>query len=221
MLRGRSATATWRSRTLPTVATALARVVRPDEGSVRLARAAALGGSSVLLATGAHLAGGGGSPNVAVLILAACVSGLVALAVTARRCRLPLLLVILGLEQSGLHLLFGYTTGAGGCVPPGSTLVGHGGHPGASCLSLAVHPATAEPGLAMMLAHVAAVLVTAYLLARGEQWLWSLVTTASAYAAWRQARRRTRPVRTVTGLVVRAHRRPLIELAPSRGPPQA
>ncbi|GAA3704885.1 hypothetical protein GCM10022204_22920 [Microlunatus aurantiacus] len=190
---------------------------RPGQGGVRLLRAAALGGSSLLLAAWAHLAGGGAAPNTAAMVLAGCATGVIAVSVTARRCRMPLLLTVLGLEQAGLHLLFG-SSAAALCLP--NAPMSHGLHAGASCVSVAGQHSMAEPGLVMVLAHVAALIVMAWVLARGEQWVWGLVDAATAVLAPRPSRRRGRLARQVPAPAYRRAGIQLVALAPTRGPPQ-
>lgn len=202
---------------------------RPGEGGWRLLRAAVLGGSSLLLASGAHLLGGGGVPNAAVLVLAFCLAGLVAVSVTARRCRLPSLLAVLGVEQTGLHLLFGSTAANGVCSPVAVAPL-HGVHAEALCTSATGHPGMAptglsvalvhQAGLSMVLAHLVALLVTAWLLARGERWVWGLVAVAAAAVAARPTRRRPRPVRQLPTWLFSSTASPLLQTAPTRGPPQ-
>ena len=194
-------------------------VPRPVRGGWRLLRAGVLGGSSVLLAVGAHLLGGGSAPSAAVVALTVCLAGLVAVSVTARRCRLPLLLTVLGVEQAGLHLLFGAASAAASCSPTVGSAA-HGLHVGAMCASAAGPGGMAEPSLGMVLAHVAAVIATAWLLARGELWVWALVATATAAVTVRPSRRRSRPARLVPVAVFAVAGSPLLALAPTRGPPQ-
>jgi hypothetical protein len=73
----------------------------------RAVRVAVLGATSLLLATSAHAVGGGDLPALGVLAVTAIVLGLVAVPLTARRCRTGVLLAVLGVQQTLLHLLFG------------------------------------------------------------------------------------------------------------------
>lgn len=206
------------SRRLRAMTHHLSGASRPVRGGWRLVRAGVLGGSSVLLAVGAHLLGGGVGPSAAVVALTVCLAGLIAVSVTARACRLPLLLTVLGLEQAGLHLLFGATSAAASCGP-GPGPAAHGLHAGAMCVSPAGHAGMAEPGLSMVVAHVAAVIATAWLLARGERWVWALVATATAAVSARPSRRRSRPTRMVPVAAYAVSGRAVLALAPTRGPP--
>jgi hypothetical protein len=152
-------------------------MIAPTRGADRVFRVLVLSQSSLLLAGGAHLAGGGGSPSAGALVLAAGLVIMVAAAVTARRCRLPLLLFVVGAEQLGLHVIFGAGAGAGAvagaCAP--ASLLGHA-HAGSSATCSPAASTVAGSGdatIAMVVAHLLAVLVTACLLSRGEAWLWS------------------------------------------------
>lgn len=145
----------------------------PVRGRVRLLRTAALGSASLTLATTAHLLGGGHLPGPLPLIALALLVGTIAVAVTARRCQLPLLAAMLGAEQYGLHAAFGALaeTGPSSCLDSGAT--GHvaAGHVGLTCAG-GVGPDGTPASIPMLLAHAVAVLVTAWLLARGEAWAW-------------------------------------------------
>lgn len=174
----------------------------PSRGRVRLLRWAALGGSSMALAAAAHLIGGGRLPGVGVLTLAGALVGLVALTATVRRLRFPVLLGVLGAEQLGLHYLFSVAS----TLSPVGCVMTHGvathqavSVGGAGVLSCALAPGGAAPAMtsgstadALMLAgHVLATLATAWVLARGEAWLWRLterVIVAAAAAPCRRPR---------------------------------
>ncbi|MFI7415797.1 MFS transporter [Nonomuraea sp. NPDC049684] len=123
---------------------------------LRLARTAAFAAVCVTLAALAHVAGGGGRPGpwAAALGLVA-VSGL-GLALSGRERSAPLINVVLGVAQFGLHELF-----AGGS--PSSYVFEHGHGQG-----LAVNAG-------MLLAHLTATLMTGWWLSRGEIVLWSLL----------------------------------------------
>src|SRR3954454_10511944 len=77
----------------------------PTTGWTRLLRAGAFGTASLLLAGLAHVLGGGGLPDLGLGLLLVAATGTVAVVLTARRCRLPLLLTTLGAEQLTLHAL--------------------------------------------------------------------------------------------------------------------
>lgn len=143
----------------------------PARRLTRLVRVAVLGGSSLLLAGAAHLAGGGVLPSPGVLVVAALLLGLVAVTVTARRCHFPALLVLLTVEQLLMHLVFAAAGGAATC----SALVTAGHHHAIPVAGPGCPPMSdtmGMPGWGMWAAHAAALLATAWLLARGESWLW-------------------------------------------------
>lgn len=211
----------------------------PSTGRVRVARAGVLGGTSLLLATGAHVLGGGSLPGVGVLVVAGVLLGLLAAVLTARRVRLPALLALLGVQQLALHELFGLAAVAPMCTPtasaPGGQTAfgGHGGHgahlvvgvdPLASSCAAATGGMATVPGApawAMTAAHVVAVLVTAWVLARGEAWLWRTVARVVAAAGLAVGRpslpapRRRQPV----GRVVMTCRTAVWSAGAPRGPP--
>ena len=165
----------------------------PTTGRVRVARAGVLGGTSLVLATGAHVLGGGSLPGVGVLLVAGMLLGLLAAVLTARRVRLPALLALLGVQQLALHELFGLAAAAPTCTSTASTYAARGGHAahligGADPLVSACAGAAGAmampgaPAWVMPAAHVAALLVTAWVLACGEAWLWRTVARVAAAA---------------------------------------
>ncbi len=191
----------------------------PLRGAGRVVRAAALGGASLLLAGGAHLVGGGALPAPGLLVLVAALVGLTAVTITGRRCRLPLLLSVLGVEQILLHHLFNLasaTSAIGGACSTSSAhhLMAHG------CWSAsATSGSAAELGWAMLAAHAASVLATGALLARGEAWFWRVADRIVAAASAQPTGWPSRP----RALVVPALQlvRPALAYAPAapRGPP--
>lgn len=159
-------------------------------GWARLARAGVLGGASLFLATAGHVLGGGTLPGAGLLALTAVGLALVAVTLTARRLRFGVLLTALGVEQLLLHLLLHASTAASTCAAV--SMPGHGmGAAGTVC-------GTGSAGVAggsMLLGHALAVLATAWLLARGERWLWSAVDRIHRATGTTTARiRRPRPV---------------------------
>lgn len=190
---------------------------RTLRGLGRAARVGLLGGGSLVLATAAHLSGGGVLPRPGVLAVAGFVLGLVALLLTRRRVGLVALLAVLVPEQVLLHVLFETAAAsAGGCTT--AQAAQH------AMVMLTCMPAhgMGPMGYAwpMFVGHLVATLGTAWLLSRGEAWCWRLLERAAQAAyvvpAGRPSRRRPRPV---TPLVTRAAlarpRRPRL----SRGPP--
>jgi hypothetical protein len=200
-------------------------MIAPTRGPDRVLRVLVLSLSSLLLAGGAHLAGGGGSPSAGALVLAVGLVTMVAAAVTARRCRVPLLLFVVGAEQLGLHVIFGAGAGAaaGACAP--SSLLGHS-HAGSSatCSPAAstVAAASGDATVAMVVAHLLAVLVTACLLSRGEAWLWSAADLIIQAAAVLPALVRIPAVRPRSvGVTTQRPTRLAGSPAAPRGPPVA
>lgn len=182
-------------------------------------RVALLGGGSLLLATAAHLSGGGTLPGPGVLAVAAFVLGLVATLLTRHRVRLPVLLAALVPQQVMLHVLFDTAAAAaGGCSPAQAA------HHAMTVLTCMPAHGLGPMGYAwpMFVGHLVATLGTAWLLARGEAWCWRLVDRAAraAYASpgVRTSRRRPRP--TTPALPSARHLRPH-RPPPSRGPPLA
>lgn len=169
-------------------------------GWARLARAGVFGGASLFLATAGHVLGGGTLPGAGLLALTAVGLGLLAVTLTARRLRFGVLLAALGVEQLLLHLLFHASTTAMTCasvVMPGHAMTG---------TAVCGTGAAATAGWPMLLGHVLAVLATAWLLARGEQWLWSVAdrihrSTGTAAGSLRRPRPAVVPV--VTAFLVR------------------
>jgi hypothetical protein len=148
----------------------------------------------MLLATGAHLVGGGRSPSPGLLLVTTFLVGLTAVSVTARRVGLGTLLAVLGLEQLLLHELFDAAAmSAAGCTP----VLGNHGAAMASCV-IGGHPSGSASTMSgasftMLLAHLVATVATAWVLARGEQWLWALCDRAVRAATCSPNRRIRRP----------------------------
>jgi hypothetical protein len=184
---------------------------------IRALRVALLGGGSLLLATAAHLSGGGILPGPGVLVVAAFVLGLGAVLLTRRRVRLPLLVAALVPQQVLLHVLLDTATAsAGACTPVEAA------HHAMTVLTCMPAHGMGPMGYAwpMFVGHLVATLGTAWLLARGEAWCCRLAdrVARAAYAApaARPRHRRRRPV--TTALVRAALRRPQRPRL-SRGPP--
>lgn len=167
----------------------------PLTGWSRMLRVAVLGSAGMLLATGAHLMGGGRLPSAGLLLVTTFLVGLVAVTATARRLQLRLLLPLLAAEQTALHLLFAAADSGAACHPAAA----HGAHLAGTALGCApVHPMTmAAPGGAMWLSHLVAAALTAWVLTRAEAALWELadrmVEVATAVPGARPSRRRSLP----------------------------
>ena len=167
----------------------------PVTGWRRLVRVAALGVSCYGLAVAAHVGAGGGGPGWLVSVILACLLGLLGVVLTTRRRGLPSLLLTLTTVQAGLHWLFGVIDGpsmnhsmglAMTCAAPAAGQ--H--HMAAACTSAAAASTGSSqatsmadsmaapmvmPSVPMLVAHLAATVATAWLLARGEAWLWRTI----------------------------------------------
>lgn len=191
----------------------------PLRGVGRVVRAGGLGGASLLLAGGAHLAGGGTLPGPGLLVVVAALVGLTAVTITGRRCRLPLLLGVLGLQQLGLHYLFDLVSASpaldAACPTAGPHhLMSHG------CWSASATTSGAdEMGWAMVAAHAVAVLATAALLSRGEAWFWRVADRIAAVVAVQPTPWPSQPPALVRPKVARVHPAPAYAPAAPRGPP--
>jgi hypothetical protein len=143
----------------------------PTRGATRLARAAAFGVVVLTIAAGAHVAGGGALPSMTVLALLAIPVTVAAFALTSRRCGLALLLGSMAAAQVLLH----QTLAALAAPVPGDM---SDQMSAASASAMGGHAMAQADGrsFTMTAAHVLATVVTAWLLARGEQALWQLVS---------------------------------------------
>lgn len=191
------------------------------------------------IAAGAHLLGGGRLPSVGVLGVVAFLLGLSAVVLTARRCRFLVLLGVLAVQQGLLHVLLdtagrvsagcGLTTaGLGHAAMTHAVVAAPAGQADGPCSmgsmgsmgSMAGMFSMAMPGWAMWAAHLAAVALTAALLARGEAWLWratAAVVRASTVrpSAWSA----TRHARVVVTVPVAVRQLLLPSSGDPRGPP--
>src|SRR4051794_3446199 len=126
-------------------------------GPLRLVRGAVVGSSAVVLGAGGHALASGMTPTTSSLAMASVVAVLIGIAMSGRRWRLPSLIAVLAAAQLAFHVLLGGTPH----TMPGmhDPLGGGGSH----------HP------FLMVLTHALAVIVSAALLERGEDWCWQLV----------------------------------------------
>jgi hypothetical protein len=141
----------------------------PATGWRRLVRVVVLGGASYGLAVGAHLAGGGGWPGWPLTLMLAGLLGVTSVGLTGRRRGTRFLLLVLTGFQTVLHLLFARADGAAASC---AAVAGGHHHVTAACAPGATSSAEALLSLPMATAHLVATVVTAWLLARGEAWLW-------------------------------------------------
>lgn len=154
-----------------------------------MARAAAFGVATAALASGAHVSAGGALPAVPVLAFLTLPLTMAAVILTSRKCGLALLLSSLTAAQVLLHeTLMALTAHVPGEMFAAEVGAHHGvqslvsgqvsGHSasamGSAMGDVALTGADGWSG-AMKAAHVVATIVTALLLARGEQALWQLV----------------------------------------------
>jgi len=143
----------------------------PTRGATRLARAASFGVATLTLAAGSHVAAGGGLPSMTILAILAIPVTMAAMVLTSRRCGSLLLLASMAGAQVVLH---GTLEALTAHVPAGPA-----DHLSAASASAMGGHAMAQAGgwsVTMTAAHVAATVVAAWLLARGEQALWQLVS---------------------------------------------
>jgi hypothetical protein len=204
----------------------------PTSGLQRAVRVVVLGGSSMLLACAAHVAGGGLLPGIGLIAVLTVLVGMVAIVATARQCRVPGLLAVLGAEQLVLHYLLaagGQSASAGGgvgCVPGTVAAAHHVGMADAMvCRSDLVATGATDTLLhatwfSMVGGHVLATVVTAWMLARGEALLWQLadqIVRASLppAALWPAAALRVLAVAPLAPLYLP----PAWDTASPRGPP--
>lgn len=144
----------------------------------RLPRAAAVAVTALILAAAAHVMAGGELPALPVMTALTAVVALSAVMLAGRKMTAPVLAGYLGASQTGLHLAFSALSGAGTPMPG---MAGH--HPGAQAgtvgagVPVAHDHLSADASLGMLGMHLAAVLLTALVMARGEAALWAL-------AAW-------------------------------------
>lgn len=165
----------------------------PTRGATRIARAAAFGVATLALASGAHVSAGGALPSAMVLASLVLPLTMAAVILTSRRCGLLFLLGSLTAAQVLLHeALMTLTSHAPGEMLAAAVGGQHGAHAlvsGPSSGSMSGHSTSAMDSAmggvalagaggwsaAMMAMHALATVVTALLLARGEQALWQLV----------------------------------------------
>ena len=197
----------------------------PGRGAGRLSRIGLFSVAPLVLAGGAHALGGGTLP-VGGVVFAAVALLLISSCVSVRRCRLPQLVGLLGVEQLLLHLLFTAAESAAMCMPAGAVAAphaGHGGSPGldgpaAVAVRMCAEGHVMSPGWQMMTAHAAATVATAWVLSRGESWWCATVAELVRIVLARPTRRLPRPAHV---FAIRRHpaARLALEIASPRGPP--
>ena len=187
----------------------------------RAVRIALLGGSSLFLAATAHAAGGGVVPSAGVLAVLALLLGLAAVPLTVRRCRLRLLLPVLAVEQLGVHLALTAAAGPAHCLQGGPAGGTHHLLLSGCTLdgSVGTTAGSVSASATMLVGHLVAVAATAWLLARGEAWLWRAADQIAASTARLLADVGVAPAVAVVAVgAVPGRWRPIAPLPP-RGPP--
>ncbi len=145
-------------------------------------RAATLGTATVALAASAHLFAGGQLPAPGILLAFLALTALVCTAATRLKLGFPAVAALLGAGQLVLHGSFTAFSGAAAGSSDG-TAVHHGpaglpaSIPAASLEHVQAHGPDPTLALLMLAGHAAATLLSALLLAKGEDALWTL-------AAW-------------------------------------
>lgn len=202
----------------------------PTRGATRLARAAAFAVATLALASGAHVSAGGAMPSMMVLALLVVPLMMAALVLTSRRCGPVLLLGSLTAAQVLVHETLMALTSH---VPVDMFPAELGAHHGAQALvsgQSSAHSASAMGGAAvsggggwsvtMQVAHVLATLVTALLLARGEQALWQLASRLLPTLPGNPLLLGCDPLQTLVLVSVPAFRPSVVSGGPGlRGPP--
>ena len=146
-------------------------------GALRLTRALVLALAAYGLSLGAHLVGGGAAPSVTGTGVLLFVTWWACVLVTHRRLGRTSLAAILGVSQLLLHEAFSFAGAAGTCV---TVVHGHADHlaNGATTVcadsAMAAMPHHGWSGAGMVASHVAAAVLLAVLLARGEAAVWFL-----------------------------------------------
>jgi hypothetical protein len=149
-------------------------MISPLVGPLRYARASALAGVTVVIAAAGHALAGGGLPPVWLAVTLGLLTLWATTIVTRWRLRAPAALAILGVGQVGLHYGLGLASSHSSAPASlGDRLSPHAGHELPDGIASAAH---AHGGTSpwMLAAHAAAVIVTALLVAHGENFLWRL-----------------------------------------------
>ncbi|MFJ5957033.1 hypothetical protein ACIQC5_13870 [Paenarthrobacter sp. NPDC092416] len=146
--------------------------------SFRLLRTGLIASLIIGLASGGHLAGGGVLPEPAILLGLCALTVLPVSILTKFRLSFPVLTGLLGAGQAWLHWAFHSFSAA---APAGGTSpAGHAHHSSGlelEAIASGVPAQAAADDWQMVAAHALATVMTAVVLARGEQALWSV-------AAW-------------------------------------
>ena len=144
----------------------------------RLCRAAVVAGATVFLAAGGHVAAGGALPDPLIVAGILALVLVPATALAGRKISAPLMLGMLGSGQLALHWAFDALSVS---APTAAALAPTASHVHVlGALSTPVAAGHTHPdSLPMLLAHLAATVLTAFVLARGESVLWALLAWLS------------------------------------------
>ncbi|WP_051629055.1 hypothetical protein [Arthrobacter sp. UNC362MFTsu5.1] len=142
-------------------------------GTLRLVRCLLVTGTVVGLAAGAHVLGGGALPAPEIVAALTCLVLASVMQVTGRDLSLGRIAAVLGGSQILLHEAFTVLSTGSACQAAASPAAHQGDHGSALCLSPALagsaHTVGHDgAGVAMMLAHLLAVAVSALLISRAE-----------------------------------------------------
>ncbi|WP_104141357.1 hypothetical protein [Arthrobacter sp. ZGTC131] len=209
-----------------TTAQTAGRPRTPAGAPARFLRTLVIAAAVLGLAAAAHTAAGAALPPPPVMLLLTALAFPPVMALSRHRLNLTALATILTAGQGLLHLAFtGLSGSPGHCTAAGTAAVGH--HQAFAIPECAVtgaaaagHQVVAGTGVAMTVTHALAVLVTAIVLARGEDAVWQLRAWLRPLAGILQ------PVSVAPGARVPALRigtiprsTPHTQVAAPRGPP--
>ncbi|MBG6178890.1 hypothetical protein [Arthrobacter sp. CAN_A1] len=191
--------------------------------TLRLVRSSATSAVVLALAAGAHVIGGGNLPAPLIVAVLGSATLLAVTVIAKKALSLPALLLLLGLGQWLLHHAFSLTsTTMAACVAAPAR---HYAVPAVSCAPAGVHAhaEAAHADVRMLALHAAAVVVTGFMLHRGETalrramaWLVPLLRLPAAAVVVPTPRIPSFPPAPVLRAV-----RALRDVPPLRGPPLA
>lgn len=147
----------------------------PTRGAVRVARAAALGVTVLTIAAAAHVLAGGALPSLLVLALLGIPVSAVAVVLTGRRCGPVLLVGALAVAQVLLHQALMVLAAAQVTGGLSGQMAAHSTSSMDPAMGTVAMASAGGWSAAMTATHMVASVVTALLLARGEQALWQLL----------------------------------------------
>lgn len=142
---------------------------------LRIPRSLGIAAAIFSLAAGAHVLGGGLLPSLGILAALGVAILVPIAALSGRRFSFPLLIALTGAGQVILHSCFTALSLPGQCLP--AVAVGSRHHEPVTCAgpstAIPAH-AVEHPSALMVTAHLAAVLATALLLAKGDEALFRI-----------------------------------------------